>query len=164
MKFLDKGLDEDNVFGSLHEYLKYCAVIGVISEVHGPLSKLMNLLPPTGIAKMVQFSMGQAVVGVNSWVAHRNHDIFSPDPDIFRPERWLDEDKAKLSQMDGYWMPFGSGSRTCIGKNISLLEMNKLIPAIVKKFEFFEAPNCKPVDDDVWLVKQKGVMCKVTIR
>lgn len=39
---------------------------------------------------------------------------------------------------------FGAGARTCIGKNISLLEMTKVIPQIVRKFDLvFE-------DDKPW--------------
>lgn len=30
---------------------------------------------------------------------------------------------------------FGAGARMCIGKNISLLEMYKLVPAILRSFE-----------------------------
>ena len=37
---------------------------------------------------------------------------------------------------------FGAGSRTCIGKNISLLEMSKVIPQIVREFDLeFEHPG-----------------------
>jgi cytochrome P450 len=32
--------------------------------------------------------------------------------------------------------PFGLGSRTCIGKNISLLELNKVVPVLVRDFDF----------------------------
>lgn len=28
------------------------------------------------------------------------------------------------------------GSRTCIGKNIAILEMQKLVPTLLRKFEF----------------------------
>ena len=31
---------------------------------------------------------------------------------------------------------FGAGSRTCLGKNISLLEINKVLPQIVRNFDF----------------------------
>jgi cytochrome P450 len=47
----------------------------------------------------------QTVVGINSWVAHRNSSIFGPDVDAFRPERWLVDDKEQLSAMDKYYMP-----------------------------------------------------------
>ena len=51
---------------------------------------------------------------------------------------------------------FGAGSRSCIGKNISLLEMTKLVPSLVRRFDFV------PADDDEgewttrsgWFVKQ----------
>lgn len=33
-------------------------------------------------------------------------------------------------------MPFGLGVRTCIGKNISLLEISKLLPELVKRYKF----------------------------
>ncbi|KAL2670519.1 hypothetical protein Neosp_014307 [[Neocosmospora] mangrovei] len=108
--------------------------------------------------------IGKSVVGVNSWVAHRNPDVFGPDADEFRPERWLTTDKEKLKMMEASWMPFGAGSRTCIGKNISLLEMNKLVPALVKRFDFSEAASCNVHMENYWLVKQKGMICKVASR
>lgn len=37
-------------------------------------------------------------------------------------------------------MQSGAGSRTCIGKNISLLEMSKVLPHLYRKFEFKLAP------------------------
>jgi cytochrome P450 len=41
------------------------------------------------------------MVGIKSWVAHRNREVFGNDANIFRPERWL-EDKELLSQHDAY--------------------------------------------------------------
>lgn len=31
---------------------------------------------------------------------------------------------------------FGLGARTCIGRHISMLEMSKLIPVLVKRYDF----------------------------
>ena len=39
---------------------------------------------------------------------------------------------------------FGGGSRTCLGKNVSLLEMTKVVPQIVRKFDLVFA------DDKPW--------------
>jgi hypothetical protein len=44
-------------------------------------------------------------VGLNAWVAHRNSTVFGPDPDAFRPERWLDSDADQRAHMDRYFMP-----------------------------------------------------------
>ncbi|KEF55889.1 uncharacterized protein A1O9_07469 [Exophiala aquamarina CBS 119918] len=41
----------------------------------------------------------EAIVGVNSWVAHRNKDVFGADADTYRPERWLESAK-RASKME----------------------------------------------------------------
>jgi hypothetical protein len=43
------------------------------------------------------------VVGINSWVAHRNPTVFGEDVDKFIPERWLIDDEA-YKRMDRYFM------------------------------------------------------------
>lgn len=76
------------------------------------------------------------VVGVSAWVIHRNKDIYGEDVDVFRPERWLDEDEEKVKTMNRFLSQFGSGGGyTCIGKNIALLEMHRLVPAFIRRFE-----------------------------
>jgi hypothetical protein len=54
----------------------------------------------------------QSVVSMSSWISQRNEEIF-PDPMKFDPTRWLDV-KAAWKQ-DNYMMPFGGGSRMCVG-------------------------------------------------
>jgi hypothetical protein len=43
--------------------------------------------------------------------------------------------------MERFFMAFGSGKRTCIGKNISLLEVYKLVPLLLSKFNV--RPLCR---------------------
>ena len=60
---------------------------------------------------------------------------------------------------------FGLGSRNCIGKNISLLEISKVIPELVRHFEFeLETPNLDLQHDNKWFVKQTNFRCKVIRR
>lgn len=76
-------------------------------------------------------------MGVNCWVSNHNQEVFGLDADEFRPERWLQaSEKGGASVLEQSWIPFGLGSRTCIGKNISLLEMTRIIPILVKNFDF----------------------------
>lgn len=46
----------------------------------------------------------QTIVGINCWVEHHS-SIFGPDPDAFRPERWLDSSRDRLDAMNRHWMP-----------------------------------------------------------
>lgn len=66
--------------------------------------------------------------------------------------------------MDRYWMPFGLGARTCIGKNISLLEIAKVIPELIRRFEFQIADVDKMENVNHWFVKQKNFKVFVKIR
>lgn len=51
---------------------------------------------------------GGAVVGVNTWVAHYNKDVFGADADVFRPERWLVGDTTAMNR---YYFPVSLLSR-----------------------------------------------------
>jgi cytochrome P450 len=78
---------------------------------------------------------GGTIVGVSAWVLHRN-EIYGEDVEVFRPERWLANDTEKVRLMDRMLSHFGSGwNYTCIGKNIALLEIYKVIPAVIRHFE-----------------------------
>lgn len=49
--------------------------------------------------------MIQTTVGINTWVAHRDHRVFGDDAETFNPDRWLVDDAARLSMMNRYYMP-----------------------------------------------------------
>ena len=65
-------------------------------------------------------------IGANPYVVQRNKAVFGEDADLFRPERWL-EDEAKAAYMEKYILSWGYGARTCLGKNIALMETFKLM-------------------------------------
>ncbi|EEU36767.1 uncharacterized protein NECHADRAFT_88923 [Fusarium vanettenii 77-13-4] len=69
-------------------------------------------------------------------ITETDHPIFGQDANSFRPERWLTTDADQLSKMSRHWMPFGLGSRTCIGRHISTLEISKMIPRLLHEFDF----------------------------
>lgn len=60
---------------------------------------------------------------------------------------------------------FGLGSRTCLGKHISILEMSKLIPRLVRDFEFtLENPDQEWDTENFWFVKPADFNVRVTRR
>lgn len=49
-----------------------------------------------------------SVVGINTWVAHYNEEVFGKDAADFRPERWIDaqqNDPVSLKRMNNYYLP-----------------------------------------------------------
>lgn len=80
-------------------------------------------MPRQGMDILGNFIPGGTIVGSNAWVLQRRPEIFGEDVDEFRPERWLEASSSQLSQMKAMMFQFGAGARTCLGKNISTLEM-----------------------------------------
>ncbi len=97
---------------------------------------LVRVVPPGGTQLAGRHFPAGATVGINGWVAHRNTSIFGEDAEQWRPERWQEIDnQGRGSEVEKYFFAFGMGSRTCIGKNISLLEVNKLVPQVLRRFD-----------------------------
>lgn len=115
------------------------AVITEASRMHPAVSLLLErVVPPAGALICGRFIPGGTVVGCNAWVVHQSKEIFGQDADVYRPERWLESegaDPAKVSKMRQCMFQFGAGSRTCVGKNISLMETYKMVPSFLRKFE-----------------------------
>ncbi|MDE3070985.1 MAG: cytochrome P450, partial [Acidobacteriota bacterium] len=65
----------------------------------------------------------QAYVNYSSWVSHHLPHVF-PEPERFIPERFTAERKAALPK--GAYVPFGGGSRTCIGMRFGQLEIRAI--------------------------------------
>ena len=60
---------------------------------------------------------------------------------------------------------FGAGNRTCIGKNISLMEMQKLVPQLMRYFEFSLVDREREwVTLNRWFNTQKGLDVNIRLR
>ncbi|KAK5659955.1 hypothetical protein OQA88_13420 [Cercophora sp. LCS_1] len=66
-------------------------------------------------------------------VVQRDPDVFGPDPEVFRPERWL-ESEERSARMEASLFAFGMGPRV-VGKDIAIFEMSKLLPEIIRRFD-----------------------------
>lgn len=60
-----------------------------------------------------------------------------------------------------YFFTFGQGSRTCIGKNVAMLGIQKLVPTLVRRFEFEFAAGGEWKTENRFLVKQFGFLANV---
>ncbi|KAL1796194.1 hypothetical protein ACET3X_004734 [Alternaria dauci] len=135
-------LSDPATFQQAHKLPYLQAVIMEALRVHPAVGAPMTrVVGPQGLVIADQFFPPGTEVGVNAWVIHNNKSIFGPDAHVFRPERWMTKDKEERAVLDRNFLSFGAGPRTCLGKNISLLEMNKVIPQIVRKYDFEILPH-----------------------
>jgi retinoid hydroxylase len=83
---------------------------------------------------------GGAYVNYSSWVSHHLAHVY-PEPKQFRPERFAPEAKAALPK--GAYVPFGAGSRICIGMRFGQLEVKAIASALLRSFDFELRPGYK---------------------
>lgn len=126
------------------------AVIKEALRCHPAVGLLLErVVPPQGAKICGHYFPGGTIVGCSAWVLHRNEDIFGRDPGQFRPERWIEASQEQQAKMNQALFAFGAGARTCAGKNISQLEMYKVVPAIIRMFEV-SLQSCS-VGKDTWM-------------
>ncbi|KAH8903134.1 cytochrome P450 [Coniochaeta sp. PMI_546] len=123
-----------------------------------------RVVPEPGIEIAGHYVKGGTIVGCSAWIIHMNKEVFGEDVEVYRPERWLvdesrdrEREEQRIKEMNGNMLQFGMGSRTCIGKNISLLEVYKLVPTMLRRFEIqFKDPRQEWELINSWFVKQKN--------
>ena len=142
-----------------------CAVIKEAMRLHPSVGLLMERhVPAQGAEICGKYIPGGTIVGINPWVLQHDPDVYE-DPETFLPERWLNADAEKLAQMEASFISFGAGSRTCVGKNISLMEMQKVIPQLLRRYAIeLEDPKAEWKTSNRWFVQQSGLICCLTQR
>jgi cytochrome P450 len=60
--------------------------------------------------------------------------VFGEDAEHSKPERWI-EDKDKADGMGKYLFEFGPGNHIYLGRNVTLLEIYKLVAVFLREFE-----------------------------
>ncbi len=81
---------------------------------------------------------GRAHIHYCSWASHHLPDVW-PDPDRFDPRRFTPERKAALRK--GAYVPFGGGSRTCIGMRFGEAEIAIITRTILERFRLELTPG-----------------------
>jgi cytochrome P450 family 135 len=85
---------------------------------------------------------------------HKRSDYY-PQPTEFRPERFLGSDAP-----DTYtWVPFGGGTRRCIGASFATFEMRVVVRRVLERTELraFRRREEKRLRKGVTIVPKRGV-------
>ncbi|KAF8579798.1 cytochrome P450 [Ramaria rubella] len=93
---------------------------------------LQRVVPTGGRVLGGRFYPAGTLVGMSIRELHQDHRAYGKDASEWRPDRWLEGDRNLLEK---YNMAFGQGTRVCLGKNISLMEMAKLLPSIIYLYD-----------------------------
>jgi cytochrome P450 len=95
--------------------------------------RLRPVIPAVGrrLAEPVTLNGYRLPAGINVspaiYLLHRRLDTY-PDPDTFRPERFLEEPPDSY-----HWIPFGGGTRRCIGASFAMLELRVVLSTILQQ-------------------------------
>ncbi|KAB2569010.1 putative cytochrome p450 protein [Lasiodiplodia theobromae] len=121
-------------------------------------------VPPTGAEiDGVRYPAGTEL-DINAWAVHRDKEAFGEDAEVYRPERWL-EDGERARLMDRHMLQFGGGSHVCIGRNLALLEMNKVLPMLLRDYAMELVHPDRDLDFHTYFfVVQKGLNVRISKR
>ncbi|KAJ0412945.1 cytochrome P450 [Aspergillus carlsbadensis] len=96
--------------------------------IPGPLPREV---PPDGIHVGNYVLPGGTIVSSSLVSLHYKPTIF-PEPERFKPERWLGEARADLVE---WWNPFSRGPRSCLGRQIAWHELTTFIALLFWRFD-----------------------------
>ena len=161
----------DEVFGPDDDYLPSYDDIGKLTYVRQVISETLRLSPPvpnfdrmalsdTVIGGRYPIKRGEAVT-VLTGALHREPD-WGDNVELFDPDRFSDTRSAGRS--GSAFKPFGTGERSCIGRQFALHEAAMAIARIVHRYRLIDAKHYvlqwesvlsrRPVGFDLELVRR----------
>ncbi|KAK0654197.1 putative cytochrome P450 E-class, group IV [Cercophora samala] len=104
--------------------------------------------------------------GCVMWSMNHDEDFWGPDVNAFRPERWLEADEERRVEMGRCVdLIFGSGKFVCAGKTIAFMQMYKLFPELLRRYNWsLPDPLRLPTIDNPTIWDIHGLMVRVEKR
>jgi cytochrome P450 len=144
LRSLDRGPASTPVlpaWADVHDLPYLSAVVKETLRCFPAVGLSLERIVPAGSTIICEhFLPPGTIVGCNAWTVHQDEEMFGDSTHLFIPERWLDVPKDEAKSMNAAMLSFGAGPRSCIGKNISLLEIYKAVPALLLSFEVSSFP------------------------
>ncbi|EGZ17537.1 hypothetical protein PHYSODRAFT_499752 [Phytophthora sojae] len=92
-----------------------------------------------------------SAIALANYAMGRMPQVWGPDAEEFKPERWIDPSTWKLIAVSAYkFASFNAGPRMCLGMNLAMLEMKLVVAGLLSKFHI-EVLNPENVTYDVSL-------------
>ena len=84
----------------------------------------------------------KTAVTMSPYVLHRDSRYFSPNPNAFWPDRWLQGSQGSKSKTGepfvcdtAAFIPFSYGPANCVGKPLAMLEMRIVVALLIQRFD-----------------------------
>ncbi|KAH1255536.1 Cytochrome P450 714A1 [Glycine max] len=113
------------------------------------IKEVLRLYPPAAFVSReayedIQIGNLNVPKGVCLWTLiptlHRDPEIWGPDANEFKPERFS-EGVSKACRFPHAYVPFGLGTRLCLGKNFAMVQLKVVLALIISKFSFSLSPS-----------------------
>ncbi|KAI1811398.1 cytochrome P450 [Poronia punctata] len=145
---------------------RWLAVTDEALRIHPSTGLILERITPKGgVTLHNQYIPEGTIIGVNSWVVNRDKAIFGQDAHLFRPERWIESEPKAVAKMKVNMFTFGAGARNCIGKNLAMMQLTKIIAELYRNFQI---TLVKPDSDwkvtGGWLTRQTEMDAILTKR
>ncbi|KAK0710411.1 cytochrome P450 [Apiosordaria backusii] len=148
--------------------------------MHAVIQESLRLFPPSSIVPFFKEvpEQGDTVngyylpkgttigTGCVMWSMNHDEEFWGPDVNVFRPERWLEAEPEKLVEMGRCVdLIFGSGKFVCAGKMIAFMQMNKVFPELLRRYNWsLPDPFHLPTIDNPTIWDIHGLMVRVEKR
>ncbi|HTX45444.1 MAG TPA: cytochrome P450 [Solirubrobacteraceae bacterium] len=115
----------------------------VVEATINEAMRVRPVIPVTGRRVTVPWRLGDYGVPADSGIAvsilllHHREDLY-PDPFSFRPERWIGHKPGTYE-----WLPFGGGTRRCLGAALAMAEQRVVLRAMAARLDL-EAADDRP--------------------
>uniref|UniRef100_T1KYK6 Cytochrome P450 n=2 Tax=Tetranychus urticae TaxID=32264 RepID=T1KYK6_TETUR len=107
---------------------------------HSSLVPLNIFRRATEDTKVGDYSIPKdCLVVFNFWAVHRDPNLWD-NPEQFKPERFLNEDKSKAIKPP-YLVAFSSGKRVCPGESFAYLQLFLYLVSFLQQFEISAEPG-----------------------
>lgn len=83
------------------------------------------------------------MVVANFYDSFMGKDFPDPDPEVFRPERYLKNNGQNVVTPD-YFIPFGFGKRRCMGETLARANIFLFTATLLQNFDFSIDPSFPP--------------------
>jgi cytochrome P450 len=111
------------------------------------LSESMRLYPPAYVIARVAVADAEVAgytiprgADIVLWAYHTHHDArWFPEPERFDPERFAPARRKQLPSCA--YIPFGAGTRTCIGKQFAMMEALLVLACTARRYTLSSAPD-----------------------